>query len=163
MKAKVIKPTCFGFELFFPEILMQIAEIKMNSSENIDNGESYVVNNDECLNQTCKINVDHNSIPEEYVLSYSKENDFEPNETRIPKTSVLAANKRDVKDVYDDENYCLARSCSVQNYEVKQIEEKSHFCSRKLLIICLVLVVILLFCVTGGLLGALLKSQSKLI
>ena len=145
---------------------MNVAK-KMNSRKNIDHNESYVVYDDECLSQACKINVDYNSMPEEYILSDSKENDFDPKETRIPKTSVQAANKRnpnksDIKDLYDDENYCLARSYSVPNNEVKHIEEKSHYCSRKVLAICLVVVVILLFCVTGGLLGALFKPQSKL-
>ena len=147
---------------------MNIAKTKMNSRENTDHKKSYVVNDDECLSQTCTINVDYKSMPEEYILSDSKEKEFDPKETRIPKTSVQAANKRnpnksDIKDLYDDENYCLARSYSVPNNEVKQIEEKSHYCSRKVLTICLIVVVILLFCVTGGLLGALFKPQSKSI
>ena len=147
---------------------MNIAKTKMNSTENIDHSQSYVVYDDECLSQTCKINVDYNSMPEEYILSDSKENDIDPKETRIPKTSFQAANKRnpnksDVKDLYDDENYCLARSYSVSNNEVKHIEEKSHYCNRKVLAICLVVVVILLFCVTGGLVGALFIPPSKLL
>ena len=147
---------------------MNIAKTKMNSTENIDHSQSYVVYDDECLSQTCKINVDYNSMPEEYILSDSKENYFDPKETRIHKTSVQAANKSnpnksDVKDLYDDENYCLARSYSVSNNEVKHIEEKSHYCSRKVLAICLVVVVILLFCVTGGLVGALFIPPSKLL
>ena len=145
---------------------MKIENTKMNSRENNDHNESGVVYDDECSRQTCKINVDYNSMPEEYILPYSKENDFDPKDTRIPKTSVQAANnkktnKTDIKDVYDDENYCLARSYSVPNNEVKQTEEKSHFCNRKMLAICLVLVVILLFCVTGGLLGVIIKPQSE--
>ena len=66
---------------------------------------------------------------------------------------------KEVQDIYDDENYCLARSSSSQRKDEEQILKEKPFKWKKILIICLVVIFIFLLAMFGGYVGSLINRN----
>ena len=119
----------------------------MNSTENT-NYDEYVYD-DRANNAPLNNNLATSSVPEAKYSTYSP--NFE--------VSFKKYKNKEVQDIYDDENYCLARSSSSHRKDEEHIEKEQPFKWKKILIICLVVIFIFLFAMFGGYVGSLINRN----